>query len=176
MIDSLSLLRCNELQLYMEHSFGLSGVRTTLRRFRRRKSWSWIRLPGAFYRTCSKFEQLRPSRTLAQTGGVPPPCGNSGTVVFCGERHPVSGRGAGEALHRPAVCGVPAGSPFLNVETVELGHGRSRELCEQYGTHRVYLKYSAGLTQWPPDMAARCSSGGISFSMNRSLFRRFRRA
>lgn len=160
MIDSLSLLRCNELQLYMEHSFAFAGDERVwydssplspaeimeLDQYCRARFIELVPNLNSFGHL-ERWLKLEEYRHLAES--PEPWYFAENDTRYQATLAP--GREALAFIDRLYAEFLPNfTSPFLNVgcdETVELGHGRSRELCEQYGTHRVYLKYLAGLTE-----------------------------
>ena len=160
LVDSMSRLRLNELQLYMEHSFAFAGDE--------RVWYDTTPLTPAeimeLDRYCrDRFIELVPN--LNSFGHL------ERWLKFKEYRHLAESREPwyyqewdswyqssltpGEAalafidrLYAEFLPNFTSGT--LNVgcdETIELGHGRSRELCEKRGTHRVYLDFLGELAK-----------------------------
>ena len=160
LIDSMSLLRYNELQLYMEHSFAFAGDErvwydTTpltpaeimeLDRYCRDRFIELVPNLNSFGHL-ERWLKFKEYRHLAES---PEPW-------YCKEWDAwyQSTLTPGEAalafidrLYAEILPNFTSGT--LNVgcdETLELGHGRSRELCEKHGIHRVYLNHLAELAK-----------------------------
>ncbi|MBS1371086.1 MAG: family 20 glycosylhydrolase [Lentisphaeria bacterium] len=160
LIDSLSLLRYNELQLYTEHSFAFAGDE---------RVWfdSSPLTPAEIMeldRCCrDRFIELVPNlnsfghlgrwlgmeeyRHLAES---PEPWYFEAWDAWY-QATLTPGKEALAFIDRLYAEFLPNfTSGILNVgcdETMELGQGRSRELCTQRGLHRVYLDYLAELVK-----------------------------
>ena len=154
LIEAMSLLRYNELQLYMEHSFAFAGdervwydstpfTPTEIMELDRCCRDRFIELVpnlnsfGHLERWL-KFEEYR---HLAES---PEPWYFKDWDA-CYQSSLTPGNEALAFIDRLYAEFLPNfTSNVLNVgcdETVELGHGRSKEICEKRGTHRVYLDY-----------------------------------
>lgn len=160
LIDSLSRLRYNELQLYMEHSFAFAGDERVwydtspltpaeimeLDRYCHDRFIELVPNLNSFGHL-ERWLKLEEYRSLAES---PEPWYYRENDT-CYQATLTPGAEALAFIDRLYAEFLPNfSSRRLNVgcdETVELGHGRSRELCEKRGIHRVYLDYLTRLTE-----------------------------
>ncbi len=160
LIDSLSLLRYNELQLYMEHSFAFAGEERVwydsspltpaeimeIDRYCHDRFIELVPNLNSFghLERWLKFDEYRP---LAES---PEPwyCSGNDTWYQATLTPGAETLSFIDRLYAEYLPNFTGNS--LNVgcdETLELGQGRSRELCADRGVHRVYLDHLAALVK-----------------------------
>lgn len=160
LVDSLSLLRYNELQLYMEHSFAFAADERVwydtapltpaeileLDRYCRDRFIELVPNLNSFGHL-GKWLKFDEYRHLAE---CPEPWYFEKSDSFY-QATLAPGKEALAFIDRLYAEFLPNfTSSTLNVgcdETVELGHGRSRELCAERGTRQVYCDYLAELAK-----------------------------
>lgn len=160
LIDSLSMLRYNELQLYMEHSFAFSADERVwydtapltpseimeLDRYCRDRFIELVPNLNSFGHL-ERWLKLEEYRFLAEN--PEPWYFKDWDTWFRSSLTP--GKEAFDFIDRLYAEFLPNfSSGTLNVgcdETLELGHGRSAKLCAERGTHQVYLEYLAELSR-----------------------------
>lgn len=160
LIDSLSLLRYNEFQLYMEHTFAFAGDERVwfdsspltpaeimeLDRYCRDRFIELVPNLNSFGHM-ERWLKLKEYRHLAE---CPKPWYYEAWDMWC-RTTLTPGEDALAFIDRLYAEFLPNfTSKTMNIgcdETLELGQGRSKELCAERGLHRVYLDYLSALAR-----------------------------